>query len=233
VKVAVYEKPEFLMLPWQARGLYRMITPHLGPDGRLYVGADPVAGLAVILHAPAEEIRQAFVDLSESGFVLSESGGTLFDPGFIQSKQADRPNLSESRNPSSLEVEVEVDKEEEKKKPSGRPPGDPRHRPFIDRFHDLWGQLRGGKYEVAGKDVKAMSRFLKGHPDTTLEEFERRMRLAFADPWFAQNGNLATFISRWVNYDRRITLVATPVNYGPSRREVVGMNEETGEVIYR
>jgi hypothetical protein len=87
-----------------------------------------------------------------------------------------------------------------------RPAGDPRHKAMIDLFFRLWGELRGGRYDVLPRDTAAVKAFLKSHPDT-LAEIERRMRLAFADKWFAQNGNLAIFASRWSNYDKVIAFV--------------------------
>jgi len=61
------------------------------------------------------------------------------------------------------------------------------------------------------------------------------MRIAFADPWFKQNGNLSTFVSRWSNLDRvGQTRPGDPVRLQSSAqgKRVVGYDETTGQLVY-
>lgn len=228
VKVDCYEKPEFLALPYAARALYRAMTPHLDPKGRLYVGPDATTGLATVLRATDDEIRGPLSKLVEMNFVVVEIRGTIFDRFYPQSSSEVNPAPSKF---GSLDLDRDIDLDKEKKKISrGRPPGDPRHRPFIDKFYDLWGQLRGGRYEVQPKDARAVSGFLRSHPDTDMAEWERRLRLAFADSFFARTGSIAFFVSRWVNYDRVVSLVSPASNDRP-RRRAVGV-DDNGQPIF-
>jgi hypothetical protein len=109
------------------------------------------------------------------------------------------------------------------------------HRETIDLFVRLWRDLRGGEYRVAGaKDGQAVKVLLR-FPEATPQEIERRMRIAFADPWFKQNGNLSTFVSRWSNLDRvGQTRPGDPVRLQSSAqgKRVVGYDETTGQLVY-
>lgn len=106
-----------------------------------------------------------------------------------------------------------------------------RHREVIDLFCRLWRELRGGKYLVAAKDGAAVKRLLARIAATPLAEIERRMRFAFADGWFAENGSLALFASRWSNYDRAHA-VRTNGSAPPVARRIVDFDPDTKEPIY-
>jgi hypothetical protein len=224
IKMPVFEPLDLLACSWQARGLYRILQTRMNADGHLALGKQGLPNLALAVGAKWEEIENYVQELINAGFLVQESDG-VSDP-FFHEKQ--RAVSSESGNAETHRVERGEEKRE-KKKP-GRPPGDARHRPMIDLFFNLWAELRGGdKYETQTADVASVSRFLKSHPDTTLEEMERRMRLAFADRWFLQNGTLAHFISRWANFDRVVGFPGGTAS--KPRPRAIGV-DASGQVIW-
>lgn len=76
-----------------------------------------------------------------------------------------------------------------------------RHQSVIALFCRLWTELRGGTYQPAkGKDGAAVKQLL-AYPEATDDEIERRMRVAFADPFFLKAGGLAFFVASWSTRD--------------------------------
>jgi hypothetical protein len=225
------EGPKLLKCSWQARGVYRLLKSHLDEDGCLDLSDLGLEAIAVIIRAPWEEIRPAVEELVRNSVLICPKPTEIRDSFFAEEQRELGPCPKPVSDNSGRRRKK---KEEEDKKPSGgRPPGDARHRPMIDLFWNLWSQLRGGKYDVQPADAKAVQRFLKSHPDVSLEEIERRMRLAFADRWFAQSGNLSTFCSRWSNFDRVIGFPGSPAAPIPKpRKTVVHFDPETNELTY-
>jgi hypothetical protein len=206
IKMPVFEPLDLLACSWQSRGLYRILQTRMNAEGHLALGKQGLPNLALAVGAKWEEIENYVQELINAGFLVQKSDG----------------NAETHR--------VERGEEKREKKKPGRPPGDARHRPMIDLFFNLWAELRGGdKYETQTADVASVSRFLKSHPDTTLEEMERRMRLAFADRWFLQNGTLAHFISRWANFDRVVGFPGGTAS--KPRPRAIGV-DASGQVIW-
>ena len=118
--------------------------------------------------------------------------------------------------------------------PSSKPKADLRHKPVIEMFVRLWKERRGGEYRVIGaRDGKALKSLLSSIPGVALPEIERRMRNAFADPWFLSHGHIAFFCSRWSNYDRGIptSMQAPSMTPVPGKGgRVIGMRD--GKMIY-
>jgi hypothetical protein len=195
----VHETADFLAMSWQARGLYRLIVTKLDRNGRLDLGKQGLPGVAHYVGAPWSEIEPFLNEIVRNGVLDNSDSTALIDPRFAETQ---RRVIADSSETPSIEESREEENRKKKTKKPGRPPADPRHQPMINLFFRLWAELRGGKYEVSGADAKAVYRFLKGHPDATLEEMERRMRIAFADRFFAQNGSVAWFCSKWKNCDR-------------------------------
>jgi hypothetical protein len=204
-KVPVTESADFLALPWQARGLYRLLQSKLNPDGKVDLGSQGLPGLALLLTVSWEEIQPFADKLILSGFWRATKSGVIFDAGFVEAQRTVRPNPTNATN----SVTEEKRGEEKEKKKRGRPPGDPRHNAVIDRFHDLWAELRGGKYIVQGRDARAVADLLKRVPDADLAEFDRRIRGALADPWFRNHGSLSHFCVNWSAFDNVVPFSRT------------------------
>lgn len=201
----VHETADFLAMSWQARGLYRLIATKLDRSGRLDLGRQGLPGVAHYIGAEWSEIEPFLSEIVRNGILDNSDTTVLVDPTFSDVQRGVTSDLSE--NAPIEESRREESRENKTNRRRGRPPSDPRHRPFIDLFFTLWAEARGGgRYEVSGADAKAVYRFLKDHPDVTAEEFERRLRIAFGMTWFAQNGTLAFFCPKWSSYDRVVAI---------------------------
>jgi hypothetical protein len=143
------------------------------------------------------------------------------------------PRTEDERSPTVALPAGEEGRGEEQegntRSPEARVKGDARHNPTIDLFFNLWGELRGGKYRVQPKDAAGVARLLRDEPSVSLEEIERRMRLAFSDRFFSQNGSLAWFCSKWSNFDKVVGLFpGKPVQ---ARPRAIGV-DSNGQVIW-
>lgn len=103
------------------------------------------------------------------------------------------------------------------------------HRPFIDLWCRLWGQLRGGRYLVQPRDAAAVARLVKALPDLTLVEAERRIRNALQDPWFQAHGDLLLLCTRWNTYDRG---PVQPMGAATKALRVVLGRDDDGRPVY-
>lgn len=231
VKMPIAEPLDLLACSWQARGLYRLLQTK-ADNGVIRLGRHGLEGLSLVVGAPWNEIEKFVQEIISAGIFV-----TNFDAIF----DTQNPEAMRALNGAPVpDAEIPAPKNknekeiEKKKKKRGRPPADSRHNAMIDLFFSLWLELRGGdKYEVQARDAAAVSRFLKGHPETTLQEIERRMRLAFATPWFCQNGDIAIFVSQWSKYDRVIGFPGrfTPVPQPATTVTDVGFDPITNEVL--
>jgi hypothetical protein len=198
VKVEV-ESPKLLTLSWQARGLYRLLKSHWNEEGRIDLGELGLPVVAVLLRTQWDEIAPFVTELLDHKMILRTNLLTICDPYFLESTQGDTESHKIAKNKKkNKKEEEEINTTEPRKR--GRP-GSPLHQATIDKFWTLWTELRGGTYDVQPKDGRAVSYFLRRHPDLSLEEIERRMRCAFADPWFLRAGDLTIFFSNWSKYD--------------------------------
>ena len=210
----VHETADFLAMSWQARGLYRLIATKFDRAGRLDLGKQGLPGVAHYVGAPWSEIEPFLSEIVRNGLLDNSDTTCLVDPTFADVQRGVNPDLSES----PIEESRGEENREKKTTRRGRPPADPRHKPFIDSFFVLWAEARGGgHYDVSGADAKALYRFLKSHPDVDVEEWVRRIRIACADRWFAQNGTITMFVSKWGHHDkiipaRTVTAPAAPAS---------------------
>lgn len=85
--------------------------------------------------------------------------------------------------------------------PGTRPETAPNDHAFVvDLFCRIWNEVRGSRYAVQGaKDGAAVKRLLA--VEQNRGEIERRMRVAFQDPFFLKAGSIAFFVAHWNQYD--------------------------------
>lgn len=212
-------------------------------EGRFEWEEDAIKG-QLFPYRPDFDLSGILLSIQATGRVIRyEVDGVSYGviPTFKRYQKPNRPLPSTLPPPPSSEDSVSthgaLTPGEERRGEEGR--GDPaspaaRHREVIDLWCRLWAGLRGGAYLIQPKDAAGVKRLLGRIQATPVAEVERRMRYAFADPWFAENGSLALFVSRWSNYDRPHAVRAVNGSAAPSspQRLIVGFDPDTKEPRY-
>jgi hypothetical protein len=90
VKLYIRDEPEWLVLPWQARGLFTEILKRVDPAGVLRLGKAGRKSIAAALSAPWDrQLRESIEALEEDGaIVFSGNGAVLCIPNFVEAQES-------------------------------------------------------------------------------------------------------------------------------------------------
>jgi uncharacterized protein YdaU (DUF1376 family) len=117
---------------------------------------------------------------------------------------------------------------QEKKNPAAKPtpPPDPRHKPFFDSAYEAFRMKHLQPPTWGGKHAKGLQLFLKGHPQVTLDEWQRRYRnfLASTDRFYqSQHGSLVIFVGHFDSFIDGPILERKSSNAKPDTNEAVAI----------
>jgi hypothetical protein len=221
VKVPVMEDAEFLALPWQARGVYRLLATKFNREGAIKVGSLGKQGLATLLGADWGEIEKYVEMLFEMQFLRIENG-RIFDVRFIE-RERELEKGSEISGPKAHREREERERSENKK-PRGRPPADPRIRPLSLRLEEIFLRVRGERYSHGGaKDTQALKGMLALASE---DEIAARWTVALRAQSWIRCSTFAQLKGKWNDIGN-----VTPL-HKPAPRTVVHFNPETNELTY-
>jgi hypothetical protein len=104
VRAYVRDTEEYLLLPWQAQGLYWAIRRKADRAG-LLAARNGVDSIALLIRWPREVVAEFLPDLVARGFVTEDLRGYLL-PEFLASEEARQSNAQRSRESRAKRSEV-------------------------------------------------------------------------------------------------------------------------------
>lgn len=103
VKLYTRNTPEWLALPWQARGLFGLLMREADRAGVITLGKIGLKGIAVLLHAPWVEIKDQLEALLDDGCVqYNAEKSVLLIPNFIEAQEAKASDAARKRKSREL-----------------------------------------------------------------------------------------------------------------------------------
>ncbi len=97
VRLYTRDTPDWLLLPWEARAVYALLSRKLDRAGILEIGTnDPAKAVAVVVGLPLDVVRVGLAALLDAGF-LELRQGQLLDPVFIEAQEAKASDAARAR----------------------------------------------------------------------------------------------------------------------------------------
>lgn len=261
VKLYTRDAPEWLMLPWQSRGLFYELMRHADGAGLIALGRHGLKALAALLRADWSDIEPHVTALLEDGCVELGEKGELVLKNFVEAQSAATSDLERKRRQRErdrdqarktselLNVDVTIGHEPSREVTNGhhkkrreenrekrealadasQPPRE--HQQAVTAWFDAYAQARNGaKHTPLTKaDGQAVKELLKA---LGLEELTRRIKAAWADPWFAEHGDLLLFRKQVNKFGRGTAPPRPPDREAEFRSWFHTLSKEQGRAYY-
>lgn len=97
-RVYTRDTADWLLLSWQARALYLLITRKLDRAGLIELGQhEPAKATAAVVGMPLDVVAAALPELVAPGGLLELRDGYLLDPTFLEAQEAAQSDVARSR----------------------------------------------------------------------------------------------------------------------------------------